>query len=426
MNKFKSLLKKISGLILFLLIGCLIGVSLILFSIKMKVSPDFLGMNEILFFVLVYIFFILAFYLQIIIHEGGHLIFGLLSGYKFVSFRVGSDVLVKYEDEGYKFKKMSLVGTGGQCLLDPPEKLGEPYPYNLYNYGGVILNLLTSILAIGLIFLLDGLVLIFLFLFAFVGIFFAILNGVPFKGKIISNDARNAQILNKDENARKYLWLQLKIYYLAINGTRLKDMPDNYFEAEGDNSLAEAIKVSNISRLMDKHEFSEAKIAIDEFFAKHDDLSGYYKVSLELERLFINLLHEKENADLKILEDDMVKAVKSSMKNFITNLRIDYAVAKLYEKDEEKAAKIKEKFDKVCQSHPIKADVELEKELVEIVDKAVDQINRPIVEKWIKVDEIGRPIDEKWIKVDEIDRLIVENSKKSTHKLSFSTPATEK
>lgn len=354
-----------------MLIGGVIGVFLILFSIKMDVSPDHLGMSAAIFFGLVFIFFILAFCLQIVIHEGGHFIFGLLSGYKFVSFRVGSNILVKYEDEGYKFKKMSLAGTGGQCLLDPPGKLGDPFPYKLYNYGGVKLNLLTSIIAIVLIFLLDGFVLIFLFLFAFMGIFFAILNGVPFKGKIINNDARNVQMLNKDENARKYLWLQLKIYYLAVNGTRLKDMPDNYFEAEGDNVLAEAIKVSKISQLMDKHEFSEAKISIDEFFDKNADLSGYHKAILELERLFINLLNEKENADLEILEDDMVKAVKSSMKNFITNLRIDYAVAKLHEKDEDKAAKIKEKFDKVCQSHPIKADVESEKELMEIVDKSL-------------------------------------------------------
>lgn len=373
MNKFKSLLKKISGLILPLLIGAAIGVSLMIFSIKMKVSPDFLGMNEILFFVLVFIFAIAAFYLQIIIHEGGHLIFGLLSGYKFVSFRVGSDVLVKYENEGYKFKKMSIAGTGGQCLLDPPGQLGDSYPYKLYNYGGVILNLITSILAIGLMFLLDGLVLVFLFLFAVVGVFFAILNGVPFKGKIINNDARNVQILNKDESARTYLGLQLKIYYLAVNGTRLKDMPDNYFEVEGENSLSEAIKVSKIERLIDAQKFAEAKDAIDEFFAKHDDLTGYYKVSLELERLFIKLLNEKENADLTILEDPMVKAVKGSMKNFITNLRIDYALAKLHSKDEVAAAKIKEKFDKVCQSHPVKADVELEKELIEIVDKAVEE-----------------------------------------------------
>lgn len=369
MNRIKTTLKKIFGFLILFFMGGLIGVALIIFSIKMGITPESLHINKFLLFALIHIFTMLTFYLQIIIHEGGHLIFGLLSGYKFVSFRVGSDTLVKYDDEGYRFKKMSIAGTGGQCLLYPPGQLGDDYPYKLYMYGGVILNLITSIIAIILIFMLKGLVLVFLFLLALFGIVFAIMNGVPFKGKIINNDARNLQILNKDESSRKHMWLQLKIYYLAVNGTRLKDMPDNYFEAEGDNSLSDAIKVAKISRLIDEYKFEEAKLSIDDFFDKHENLTGYYKVSLELERLFLNLLNKKENADISILEDSMVKAIKNSMKNFITNLRIDYAVAQLYEKDEEKAAKIKEKFDKVCQSHPIKADVESEKELVEIVDK---------------------------------------------------------
>ena len=369
MNKIKTTIKKLSGLLIYFLAGGLIGASLIMFSIKMGVTPESLGINEFLFFALIFIFVIIASYLQIIIHEGGHLIFGLLSGYKFVSFRVGSDTLVKYDDEGYKFKKMSIAGTGGQCLLNPPGKLGDDYPYKLYMYGGVILNLIVSIISIILIFILKGLVLVFLFLLALFGIVFAIMNGAPFKGEIINNDARNLQILNKDESSRNYMWMQLKIYYLAVNGTRLKDMPDNYFETEGNNSLSDAIKVTKISKLIDEHKFEEAKLSIDEFFDKHENLTGYYKVSLELERLFLNLLNEKENADISILEDPMVKAIKNSMKKFITNLRIDYAIAKLHYKDEIKAEKIKKKFDKVCRTHPIKADIESEKELVEIVDK---------------------------------------------------------
>lgn len=44
---------------------------------------------------------ILAVFVQIILHEGGHLIFGLATGYRFVSFRVGSLTLIK---EGGKFR----------------------------------------------------------------------------------------------------------------------------------------------------------------------------------------------------------------------------------------------------------------------------------------------------------------------------------
>ena len=38
---------------------------------------------------------VLSFWLQAILHEGGHLVCGLLSGYRFLSFRVGSFTLLR-------------------------------------------------------------------------------------------------------------------------------------------------------------------------------------------------------------------------------------------------------------------------------------------------------------------------------------------
>ena len=46
----------------------------------------------------------------IIIHELGHLIFGLLSGYKFSSFRIGNIMLVKTGGK-LKFKKLTIELT---------------------------------------------------------------------------------------------------------------------------------------------------------------------------------------------------------------------------------------------------------------------------------------------------------------------------
>lgn len=53
-----------------------------------------------------------AAFLQTIVHEGGHLVCGLLSGYKFSSFRVGKVILVKKKD-GIKRGRYSLMGTRG-------------------------------------------------------------------------------------------------------------------------------------------------------------------------------------------------------------------------------------------------------------------------------------------------------------------------
>ena len=80
-------------------------------------------------------------YVLIITHEAGHLVCGLLSGYKFVSFRIGSLIFVKQEDKILR-KKFSIPGTGGQCLLDPPDKDEDGgYPAVLYNLGGGLSNL---------------------------------------------------------------------------------------------------------------------------------------------------------------------------------------------------------------------------------------------------------------------------------------------
>lgn len=59
--------------------------------------------------------FVVIVYGLIITHEAGHLVCGLLSGYKFVSFRIGSIIFVKRGDKILR-KKFSIPGTGGQCL----------------------------------------------------------------------------------------------------------------------------------------------------------------------------------------------------------------------------------------------------------------------------------------------------------------------
>ena len=46
----------------------------------------------------------ISYLLIIIIHEAGHLVFGLLSGYKYLLFRVGSLTLIKRNNK-FEFKK---------------------------------------------------------------------------------------------------------------------------------------------------------------------------------------------------------------------------------------------------------------------------------------------------------------------------------
>ena len=82
---------------------------------------------------------------QIVLHEGGHLAAGLATGYGFVSFRIGSVMLLKKEGR-LRLCRYKLAGTGGQCLLAPPPWREEGFPAFLYNLGGPLANLLTAAL----------------------------------------------------------------------------------------------------------------------------------------------------------------------------------------------------------------------------------------------------------------------------------------
>lgn len=47
------------------------------------------------------------------------------------------------ENNQLKFKSLSITGTGGQCLMSPPEMKDGKIPIILYNLGGAILNIVT-------------------------------------------------------------------------------------------------------------------------------------------------------------------------------------------------------------------------------------------------------------------------------------------
>ena len=97
--------------------GLLRGISLQeLFVEKGAKILDFAGIM-LVFVVLLFPVVVLS----VTAHEFGHFLFGRISGYEFVSFRVLNWVLLR-DDGRWRVKRFSIPGTLGQCLTVPPEK----------------------------------------------------------------------------------------------------------------------------------------------------------------------------------------------------------------------------------------------------------------------------------------------------------------
>ena len=294
---------------------------------------------------------ILAVFVQIILHEGGHLIFGLATGYRFVSFRVGSLTLIK-EKGKFRFKRFSISGTGGQCLLSPPDKPYEQLPYFWYNAGGVLMNLLTAILALVLWAAYPEIPLpLHLFLlFSFIcGFFLALMNGIPLKMSGITNDAYNLILMHRDLNTRKYLALQLAVNAEVQKGIRLKDMPDEWFP---NDEVTE--------------EFETAHALFSEIERHKEEIVGLYVKEIECELLFLELIGERRKEEVERLYTDKIKRYIQRYKIMMSSKqRLLCALALYWENQPERAKEIYEKVARKRDKYLLQGEVNSDLDIME-------------------------------------------------------------
>lgn len=315
----------------------------------------------------------MAFYLQAAFHEAGHMICALLSGYRFLSFRVGSFMWIR-QDGRIRLRRFSLAGTGGQCLMDPPDLKNGQVPYILYNLGGALANLITSLILIGgyLLFRGNWYLSAFLLTMAGVGLWLAAINGIPLKLGMMNNDGRNIIDIGKNKEEIYGFWVQMKIAVRQTEGIRLKDMPSEWFQIppaeEIRHPMTAARGVFAANRLMDEHAFTEAAKLIDRILRADADLIGLYRLLLIPDRVYCELIGERSTEILDRWNDSQMQKFIRQMRNYPQMIRTEYAYTLLKEQDWEKAERIRKKFEQTAKSYPYSSDLESERELIEIAE----------------------------------------------------------
>lgn len=317
--------------------------------------------------------------LHIILHEGGHMVMGLATGWKFSSFRIGSLTLVKQNDK-LKWKKTTVMGTGGQCLMIPPECEPEKCPFFLYLLGGGLMNILLGGLAFIIAIPLDGVAEILLTLFAIVGIGTGITNLFPAKIGGTMNDGYQIFIeLPHNPKARTAQYCLLSANAILYEVESTGDMPEKLREIilNFDYSNLSDTGTTNLllykgTILQEEGRYDELR-AIFERINESNETLEIFKREAKCELIYLEIMGECNAEKIDGLMDNKQSDYIKSTALYPSRKRLMYAYYLIYKDDEKSAEKEYNELIKTAETHPSKAEGAIELKEAERVRAYYDE-----------------------------------------------------
>lgn len=376
----KQALKLVGMFLVGILLGVMVsGAGIALFT-DMTLAAFFgklfrLHIAEVIGFPLLFIcFFLITLFLQVALHEAGHLICGLASGYRFVSFRIFNFTWIR-KDGKWVLKRFSVAGTGGQCLLAPPDRPEEEIPVCGYNMGGVMMNILTALVALGFLLWMEDLpfmLSVFLVFWVIIGLFLGVTNGVPMKLGGIGNDAYTLRLLRHNPATKHALILQLRINALIQEGMRPKDMPEEWFKQDAatidyKDILQATVGLMNVSRLLDREEWEDAYRLLEDVKSHSSELIGILQQETDAELLFTALVTGRMERAGELATDKLLRYIHLYSRVSSSKQRQLFALALYQEHDREKAETIYRSVVNLREKYLMQGEVNMDIALMEVL-----------------------------------------------------------
>lgn len=306
------------------------------------------------------------------LHEVGHLIGGLITGYKFVSFRIGSFILIKNKTGKLEIKRMNVLGTGGQCLMCPPDVPIEECPYKLYHLMGGIMNLVVGMICLILSILLPkGMLNFYLFeISAILNFMFGITSLIPARINGIQNDGYNFIDLEKNQFAKKASNLVLTMNALLTVADSCDDLPEkivdelmsiDFTKEDLTNAIIANAYNYQAALLCVKGDYEKA-YETQKYISENSDILEIFRNEAKCECLFYEIINDSGADVIDARYDKNLQKYIKATAIYPSRQRLMYSYYKLYKKDEKKAAECMKKLEKMIDTYSVKADAVLELE----------------------------------------------------------------
>lgn len=317
----------------------------------------------------------IAFLVQVIMHEAGHMFAGLLRGWGFISFTVLGFVFSRREGK-FHISRFAIPGVGGQCLMMPPKEGDSDFGIALYNAGGVLMNLVIMMASFWLLVTnfsqMPWEISVLLGSLFLTGLLFAVTNGIPSCHGGIPNDGMNIRELRKDSFSTHVFLDVMRMLGSLQQGQWLDKIGVNYLSDGVELDYANPIHVMavnfDVSLAIARLDFDKAHALFMRMQPEVHKIIPIYRKELLYEKVFLFLVSPRDGVDVgNLIDSETLKYFEMQTVFRPTSLRVKYAFARLYEGNEAKAAVIYRQFQQVCETYHVPGEVQSEKRLVEYV-----------------------------------------------------------
>lgn len=288
--------------------------------------------------------FFLFYLLSVILHEAGHLICGLMTGWKFVSFRIGSLTLVRREGR-YLWRRANLPGTAGQCLLEPSDGGFENCPFGLYNLGGGLMNLLTGGLLCCFLPIANPAAACILKMFVYLSFAFGANNLIPMKLKGMTNDGCMLIELRNNARSREANYLLLKAYAALIRVKTYNELPRELVEQVSRYECRDLSSVSEANVLSYRADFAfyrgdyaDAR-TVSERIAESAETLEIFKNEARAKLLYFKLMDGASSEEIDAAYDKKLREYLAKVPTLPSTRRLMFAFELLHKKDKPAAEK---------------------------------------------------------------------------------------